>query len=187
MLVPSDIYSRYSWVSIDPGLTTCGFSIFTVVNRSIESIEAFTITNNKINLISDYQDQYHSDRQIRMHRLCLVWNEILYRVNPIAVICESPFYNPRMPGAFGSLTETVAALRITLNNFSTITPFISYSPQEVKQSFKRSGQVGKLVMREALLEVPELLSKLHTSIENLDEHAIDSIAVGYTWWLRLQS
>lgn len=186
MLVPSDVYRRYSWISIDPGVSTCGFTIFTADDTGIISIEPFTITNARIGIQPDFPEEAHTDRQIRIRKLCLVFLNVLNSVNPVVVVSESPFYNPRMPNAFGSLTELVAAFRLTLSEFSVNIPFLVYAPQQVKQSFKRSGQVGKLVMKEALANLPYLTSKLTVPIEVLDEHSIDSVAVGYTWWLQFQ-
>ena len=187
MLVLPPVYTRYSWISIDPGLSTCGFAIFTANEHGIESIEPFTITNSRIGFSSDYPEEHHLGRSIRIHLLCLVLLRVLQRINPIAIVSESPFYNPRMPGAFGSLTELVAALRLTVASYNVYIPFIAYAPQEVKQSFKRSGQIGKVVMKEALEQNDFLCSKLTAPLETLDEHSIDAIAVGYTWWLRLQT
>lgn len=181
MLVPTDVFNSYSWIGIDPGLTKCGISIFKIDKGQLVSIDALTLVNNKIILESEYQLEYHTERQIRMNKLCLAYAGILAQVNPILVCCESPFYNPKMPGAFGSLTETCTALRFKTNEFNPIIPFIFYSPQEVKHSFRVSGKLGKLIMREALAENKELSSKLTTPIDLLDEHAIDAIAVGFSY------
>jgi len=185
MIVPPEYFRNYSWIGIDPGLATCGISVFRVFDNRLQSIEAFTLINNKIRFESEYQEEFQSERNAKMHRLCLAFRSVLYSVNPILICCESPFYNPKMPSAFGSLTETVTALRMETNQYNINIPFICYSPQQVKQTFKRSGQTGKLVMREALAQDNNLRSKLITPVETLDEHAVDAIAVGQTYAIAL--
>lgn len=180
MIIPSDIFYSFNWLGIDPGLQTCGVSSFIVENRILTRIEAFSIKNNQIRLNSQYPEEIHSERVIRINLLCQTYRQILEYYKPITVCCEGPFYNPRTPSAFGSLTETVTAIRLETHYHNPTTPFIVFSPQEVKQSFRRSGQKGKFEMLYGLLEQTNIISKLVTPIELLDDHAIDAIAVGYT-------
>ncbi len=183
MLIIPEIFRNYSFLGIDPGLTQCGISIFNIDDSALSSIDALTIESAKVSIQPDLCLDYHTERQIKMNKLCAAYRQILIQTRPVLVCCESPFYNPRMPAAFGSLTETVTALRLETNHYSPNVSFITYAPQEVKQSFKRSGKVGKDVMKDALTNDPFLRQRLLPPFESLDEHAIDSIAVGYTMYL----
>jgi len=180
MLIAPDHFRHFSWVGIDPGLSKCGISVFKMTDRQLDSIEAFTLVTDQLNIYSSYQEEQHTERHIRLNRLSLAYREVLFRVAPALVCCESPFYNPKMPSAFGSLTEIITVLRLETNQYNLIVPFILYSPQEVKKTFSRSGKVGKLVMREALEKDDILTDKLITPLYSLDEHGVDAIAVGYT-------
>lgn len=183
MLKPTDVFYNYSFIGIDPGLTQCGIAIFNINQGQLASIDALTLINNKIALRSPFNEEFHSDREIRSNKLQLAFQSILEHSNPILICCESPFYNPSSPSAFGSLTDTVSMLRITTNQFNTSIPFVCYSPQEVKQTFRRAGKLGKQTMKEALQEDVHLCSKLITPVQYLDEHSIDAVAVGMTYLL----
>lgn len=183
MLILPEHYRVFNWLGIDPGLTNCGVASFTATPQRIESLDATTIQNHRIGFCPELSDNVHTERITRLNALGLVIRAILQEQRPSLVCCESPFYNPRMPGAYGSLVETITMIRMEIHRYHPGVPFLLYSPQEVKQSFKRSGQIGKLVMREALETLHELREHIRTPLEYLDEHAIDAIAVGYTGWL----
>lgn len=184
MLVVPESFRKFTWIGIDPGLSQCGFSVFEVTDGQLSAIKPFTIITDRLKNHTLYTGDFHSEREIRMSKLCDAFRYTLYQYGPSLVCSESPFFNRLMPGAYGSLRETVAALRLVVNSYNPFIPFIQFSPQEVKQTFKRSGQVGKLVMKEALLADQFLCSKLIVSPELLDEHSVDATAVGYTWYKR---
>ena len=181
MLAIPESYNGFSILSIDPGLSECGVARFEFADGKISSILPLTFVNSRIRFESGFTHEAHSDREDRVQKLKLAYRSVLEQARPSLICCESPFYNPRMPSAFGSLTEVVSLLRSETFEFNPHIPFLTYSPQEVKQTFKQSGKLGKLVMKEALAEDTFLMSKLLLPIENLDEHAVDAIAVGYTW------
>jgi Holliday junction resolvasome RuvABC endonuclease subunit len=183
MLVVPEIFRSFNFLGVDPGSMECGVSIYNIRDYKIASVEALTLVTDKVCLRPSLSDEYHSDRQLRLEKLCLAFRQILETHMPVLVACESPFFNPSRPGAFGSLTEVMTLLRMTTIGFSPVVRFVVFAPQEVKQTFKRSGQKGKIVMKEALAENQDLMSKLIVPFELLDEHSVDAIAVGYTWWI----
>lgn len=186
MLTIPEIFYRYTWIGIDPGLASCGIAVFTAERDRIVRIDAVTLENRRLLQESELPLSIHGERPLAIGRLREAFHEILCLYQPVAVCCESPFYNPTRPSAFGSLTEIIASLRLTVYHYSSIIPFHLYAPQEVKQTFKRAGQLGKTVMLDALRENQELVPCLTSPLHLLDEHAIDAIAVGYTGWKALQ-
>ena len=183
MLIRTEKFKNFSVIGIDPGLTQCGIASLCVNEGQLVSIDALTLINNKIALKSPFQPEYRTDREIRSDKLRLAFESILHQVQPILVCCESPFYNPSSPSAYGSLTDTVSILRLSTQTYCPDVSFVSYAPQEVKQTFKRAGKLGKETMREALKQDTKLCSLVTCSIDLLDEHSIDAIAVGYRWFL----
>lgn len=180
MNVP-EYFRQFNVIAIDPGLSQCGIAVFSMVEDQLASIHPFTIVNSQIRYESDLPIEYHTERNQRINLLCQTFRQVLQQYNPILIVCESPFFNPTRPTAFGSLTETLAVLRYETFLYNSIIPFITFSPQEVKQTFKQSGKIGKLVMKDALQARTDIVTKLITPVELLDEHSIDAIAVGCTW------
>lgn len=117
----------------------------------------------------------HGNRFARIICTGLQVKRLLELWNPDYVACESPFLG-RFPASFAALTEVIAELkRITFNHDPSL-PFFTYTPTLVKATVgvvgKDKTDMSKAIARLDLGYPDQLLSK------DVDEHAIDSIAVG---------
>jgi Holliday junction resolvasome RuvABC endonuclease subunit len=174
-------------MSLDPGLSNTGVATFDIdfTTGKILRIEAFTLTNNKLADDTGLDDEIHQERAIKLMKLKQALQFVLENTTPVDVACEAPFYNPLMPMAYGVLVEVVSHLFHAVVEFNPNIQFTQYPPMTVKKSVgakaaKKDTEKGKNMVKEALLQIPEIMSVLVTDIELLSEHAIDAIAVGYT-------
>lgn len=176
-----DHYRTFRMLAIDPGKHFLGASIHEIDARTgryiqlgIETLKVDKAFNPKG--LSEEAASV-TDRclmKIRHHVFDLV---DLHRVDFLAY--ESPFYNPRMPGAYGSLCEVVACIRQAALDANHSILIESMAPQHVKKGMGAGGTKGKEIMFEKVLATKELIDALMDPLEDLTEHCIDSMAIGY--------
>jgi hypothetical protein len=106
--------------------------------------------------------------------------------DPVAIVCEAPFYNRFRPAAFAPLAELLQGLRIQTQHYNPWIYFYTIDPSTVKKSIGAGHISGKDEVRDAILKHTELVNSSTIPLCQLDEHAIDSLAVGLTYvgWLR---
>ena len=174
------------FLAIDPGSTKAGIAKFTINNNtdSIIDIEAGTL-----NLDSDLHDtmlssEMHGDKIVRLMKLEYRMLELLNNIHPDAIVCESAFYNPRTPNAYASLTEVIFLLKRATINYNPNIKFSTLSPKTVKEAIgsMKLTDKGKDPIKEAIIKIPEVYNLIYKYINNLDNHAIDAIAIGYTFF-----
>ena len=177
-----ECYRSTRMVCFDPGLNTTGVSIFDVDSRTKEvlSVFAYTIYTGQVRDVTELDSEILSERAQKLYRLCGAIQQTLDLYGPAIVGCEAPFYHPRMPMAFVSLSEVVSMLRHTALQYNYNIPFFLVEPQLVKKGVGVAGKKGKQVVMDAICNIPEIMRVLSVPIETLDEHAIDAIAVGWS-------
>lgn len=182
LLIPPD-YGIINMVAIDPGLNTCGVSIFELdtLNKNIVSISSFTIETEKLSDDSCLFLDLVSDRFVKIYKLCNCLRRIIEITNAKIVVSEAPFYNRLMPMAYGALLEVVSSIQKTVVSVSNDVQFEMYAPQLVKKHVGAAGKKGKDIIKESIEKIPHLLNKVVSDYSLLDEHSIDSIAVGHTY------
>lgn len=172
-------YRRANLISFDPGIHTTGTACvtFDTSNGTLLSITAKTFKTDRLNFYTGFEQEALGLRSVLLERLSLAAHNEFMIYRPWAIGCESPFYNPGMPGAYGSLTEVVSTLQTTANRYNPNIPFDLLSPQNVKKAIGVAGKKGKGVVREALAALPNVCNVLTEPLSSLDEHSLDAIAV----------
>lgn len=181
-LTMSDPYRTYQIMGIDPGLNFTGLSVLTVdaQTKAILSVFATTLVNKRLPDQTRLDIEFIPERLIKLYKLKDAITLALHTYQPIVMVCESPFFNPTMPNAFGSLVETLNFIRQALVEFNPNIPFTTVAPLQVKATVGAGSQKGKLDMKACVMAREDIMSVLQNDIETLDEHAIDAIVVGYT-------
>jgi hypothetical protein len=91
--------------------------------------------------------------------------------------------NKLQPSAYGPLVSVMTILQDALVQYCPGNPFYITQPQQVKKAVGVAGKKGKGVIKQAIEKIPELMEALkagQTKLDELDDNAIDSIAVGYS-------
>lgn len=180
-------FSSYRLMGLDPGLNFTGVAIFDICyfTGKIQRVEAFTLANDKLPNHTGLDEDFVTERTIKLYKLkaALLWSMGNY--NPAYVVCESPFYSPLMPMAFGALTEVVSIIHSAVLAWNMNIGFHTVPPLLVKKligtkAVKNDSVKGKELVKLGVMAIPEIMSVLQTPIETLSEHAIDAIAVCYT-------
>lgn len=174
--------SIFRILSIDPGSETIGYSVMDIDNHSkkILHITAWTITGSKLVTLSELAAINHGARfaRIRAHSQMLI--KILAQYEPSYVAIETPYYNPRRPGAFEVLVEVLAMIRNTIFDWNPWITIELTDPATIKKKIGVSGKSGdKQAVRNALSDILTVGSFI---TPELDEHAVDAIAVGFCFY-----
>lgn len=180
-LYTGDQYDTFRMLAVDPGKYFLGASIHELDSRT-GKYKSIRIETLKVDLtfqhhFSDVEFRSRTDScllKIRKHvsELCMDYSVSFFAY-------ESPFFNPIMPGAYGSLCEVAATMRQAAIDVVPNILIDCMSPQNVKKGMGAGGSKGKLIMYEKVVANLELMQALEDPIENLTEHCVDSIAVGY--------
>ena len=180
-LVVEESYGRHRILAIDPGSMSTGFAIYHMNNEIIEAIDAFTVKPAKSLLKIGREEEDSSERNTRLLLLRKIYMRMLNEIQPTLVISESPFYNPRMPGAYGVLVEVVSIFRLATYDYKPEVNFFTIEPVLVKKGVGAKTIAGKIDMRTSLRIHMEISTKLIVPLDDIDEHGVDAVAVGYSW------
>lgn len=197
-------------IALDPGADSTGLSIFMVNFRTGEilSIETYTLLTKKIEDAGGLDPEFHSERAVKISTLyhTLLW--FFHKVRPVDVVSEAPFFNRLSPMAYGSLTEVVMMVRRAMIEYNSNLTLTIYPPMTVKQGVgatskkekkkkkkgknvvedidddpvpeKKAPVDGKQIVKEAVAKIDEIMNVLQKPLDQMTEHEIDSVAVGYT-------
>lgn len=179
----------YRLLSLDPGTDTLGWCVFRIDVRTgdIEVEDAGTYhASRRIDLNSTVYLEYCT-RTAKVQEQRGVVTQLLYEHEPHAVGCEVPFIG-RFAQSGMALSELYAAIQTAIIDYSPMVAFVGVDNRSAKLAVgakvpskgeKKLGKKMKDVVREAVLNLIDLVPIGTVRIEKLDEHAIDACAVGY--------
>lgn len=180
-----------SWatlVGIDPGSESLGVSILSFdANFTIRRLEAATFVGSKLPRLED-TEPIHGARHARIAAHYNNLLALLLQYQPIAVVCESPFFQAARPQAYGALTEVLVMIRSALLAYRPNLELNLIDPPTVKKSVGAKGNADKVAVKNAIANHPVINSHYRgvVPIWELDEHSLDSIAVVYGYFQALR-
>ena len=82
----------------------------------------------------------------------------------------------KFPKAYEGLVQCLYEIRLAVRDYNPYVPLIGLAPMEAK------SYIGGISKDQVLRSVSKIkdLQNLHVLLHQLDEHAVDSIAIGYT-------
>lgn len=186
MLTIPDNFYNYNYLAIDPGLNNTGIAIFNMNYKTLElnSIHAFTIVTDKLRDNTVLDNDIYSDRMIKLWKIRSAMIEVLTVYCPANIVCESPFFNRFRPTAYASLVEVLSVFNSVIVEYNPNIMFEPIAPLLVKKTVGAGMETGKLDVKDSIKRIPYIMNILMNNVEYLDEHSIDAIAIGYTYFLR---
>ena len=165
-------------LSIDPGTQFAGFTIQNYHHETGQIEYVHTMSVNIANLAYAMIDpayiDIHGIRQVKLQAIRSTVYKLLQAYNPSIVVSESP-YMGKFPQAFGALMECLMAIRLGCMDYSTTLDLKTIDPATVKKSVGVAGNDGN---KENMRCAVQRLTNGAVNMAWLDEHAVDSIAVG---------
>lgn len=174
-------WETFNLLAMDPGKRFVGLSVHELETRTGKYrnifIETLNVerTFNPVGLSDDVVCL--SDRALMKIRHNVMDLVDEYEIAFFAF--EEPFYNPRRPFAYGSLKEVTACVRQSVLEANPNVYIESMSPQNIKKGMGAGGTKGKDIMFEKVLANEEMMKVLRAHPDDLTEHCIDSMAIGY--------
>jgi Holliday junction resolvasome RuvABC endonuclease subunit len=177
LMMPSGASRIARIIGIDPGTNTFGVAelSFDVVSLEVVNVTAATLVAAK-HTKDFWSNEIHGDRFSRLSWLGEQLLEIFHVSDPFRVAIESPFFSRLHPNAFEPLVETKCLARRTLARFTAWKSLHEYDPPSVKNAVGGKGNADKNKMKELVCGL-NLPYSGNCSINELDEHSIDAIAV----------
>jgi len=186
MLILDKHYNHCNLLAIDPGLNNIGLCAYELYLNpfKLNRIHATTIKEDRVIDDVTYDSETALERDYKRARMVNAVMRHVLAVNPAIVVCESPFFDRSKPGSFAILTEVILEIRQGVYRFNDRIRFSFLAPQAVKKTLGVAGIKGKDIVREAMEKQTHLLNVLDQEIDDIDDHSIDAMAVGYTFMLQ---
>lgn len=181
-----DNYTQFKIIALDPGLNNIGVAIFDIeaYPLKIVRIHALTLKEERVLDTVTLDDDYTPDRTMKRGRMVAGVMKFIRAHDPISVVSESPFFNRLMPSSFAVLTEVINDIFKEILEYNNNIRLSTVEPLLVKHTLGVAGKKGKDVVREAMNTRKDILDLLDVELDFLDEHAIDAIGVGVTYFTR---
>jgi len=173
-------------LSIDPGVNNCGLSVlstdsgFTIIETClVKNVRKFTDEEKIV-------EAKFGNRSVKVLSIINKIKELLVTYpNTNQLIIEAPFYNILTPMAYSSLLEVIFSIKYLISIPSNINMRL-IEPLLVKKLFSGQHMAKKEVMKQFLIKKKDEGDiKFGGDITQLSEHEIDSVAIGYVYYLSL--
>jgi len=169
-------------LAIDPGINNTGLSILSKESDIIRVIAHELIQPDK-QLLKDNKTAVglYGDRIIRLKNILDKIRSYLAQYPEIrSLAIEAPFYNRFRPNTYGSIVEINTLVKYNVC-YQLCISYNAIEPLLIKKTFSNFGLSDKLGMKDSLIKHLEMKNiMLDSPVEQLSEHEIDSIAIGYT-------
>lgn len=183
-LVVPENYHVLRLLAIDPGLNNNGYALIQVDTKlkQIISIEAHSIATDKLPDPWWVNHNIHPERLVKINKIESTFEQLAVATQPHVVVCESPFFNPTRPNAFKALVEAMSAIQIGIVKANPFLQFFFIAPQQMKAYLKAIKKDStKDYVRERVMSTPDIQPFLIDVIDELSEHAVDAVGVGYAY------
>lgn len=174
-------------LALDPGTDNTGVAIYEIDYYTLQPvrIEAFTLQNDRIKVETGIDPELYGERYLKLRKLRVIITELLQKIQPVHVVCESPFYNRFRPMAYGALLELLAEYKGAVVDYNPNVAFTTIAPILAKSVLGAGATKGKLDVKRCLKAIPEITSICATDLDTTDEHSDDAIGIGYTYIKRV--
>jgi len=173
-------------ISVDPGSNYAGVSCseFNDSYTQMTVVDSMTLDLDRLRRSIRYRGRFEeldeTDQKIAilgdaLFRYCVAWG-------PFAVVSESPYFR-RFPRPFEILVKCVNEMGHVIREYDPNIPFSTLTPSEVKNAVNvKGGSNDKELIRDGIKRQKDLI--VLSDLSSLSEHACDSIAVGYGYYLK---
>lgn len=183
MVIDPDQFRNHRIVATDPGTSTLGVAVLSITDSGLMVEHATTLVLGKLARNYPLIVEKHSERIAKLYATTDAVLKLLLAWQPTYVASEGP-YMGSFPTAYAALVESVDAIRRAVIRYDPYLDFSVTDPASVKKAIGVSGKSGdKELVRAAVSKHATLTLHPEVNLSELDEHAIDAIAVGLHFYL----
>lgn len=172
-------------LSIDPGFNNMGVSFNTLNYHTGLQVVNYCTTYKIPKLTQELEESnvnHCTSGMINITAVKSLISGILSEFKPDVVVCEAAYLS-RFPQAFVSLSLCLHAIESATFEYDYDVGFMTIDPSSVKVANGVKGNSkDKEDMRRAIMTNAYVVSAI--DFNTLDEHAIDSICIGYCYFTR---
>ena len=185
--IPQDSSTTVKLVGIDPGSSNLGFAWleYDLLTSKIVRTQATTFNGVKLMKLDTWAIEMHGERASRIKALKNKLLNSFLELMPIQIVCEGAFFNQLRPNAFEVLIEVRTAIKEAISDYDCWKTIYLIDPPTVKKGVGAPGNAKKDVIKQCVLALPDLNYEGTVSLNDLDEHAIDALAIAYTRYKQL--
>lgn len=118
-------------------------------------------------------------RFARVYALRQVLSKVLRKWQPDFMVHENAFMMIRRVTAGIVLAEYVLIMRMIAYDYDPALPIFGFAPFEIKSAVKSKKLSGNKALISDALPLLDDLDLSEVSLKGMDEHSVDSIAIGY--------
>lgn len=176
-------------MSIDPASGFMGLTVseYDLASRRLHLVESITVNTNRL-FTTSVAELYSTvaPNFIKLHLISKLLANYIQVYDPHVLVHEATYCNPRLVTAFRSLTRFEMMIQNICLNMPHNLPVKVFEATKIKKCVGAKGGDKNLVKRGVLrlINDGEIIPH-NVEIALLDEHAIDSIAIGYTYAIEL--
>ena len=180
---PEHSNTLFNIMTYDPGTNAGGLAVFTLdaKENSLVSSISNTFYSDKMLSRDLCVETNQGEVMTKIQSQCVNISNMLNNYNVSVFCCETPFFNPTRPGAYGVLMRLNQAIRTTVINYNPLTTFNEYAPRFIKMTVCGLDKgIDKDTMRRHVLSRTDLNYVGDTPINQLGPDAIDALGIGIT-------
>lgn len=174
--------SNERFISVDPGINFCSVVVCDV-GEEFRVLESNLVNNNRAFRGEEKDlEKIHGGRAVKIFNIIDKIEECIEKYKITKLVVEAPFYSALTPSAYGSLLEIIFAIKYLVVAKREM-EMVLVEPTVIKRFFSGKGNASKAIMKQFLINrFSSGDVKMDYKIEDLSEHEIDGIAVGFTHW-----
>lgn len=173
--------ANFKLACIDPGSDTLGISLLSYDHYTRHAVIEESVTLHASKKLSYYRHlaDYLDPMQIRLLQLEPDIVQLLNDWQPHEVCTEGPYLGQNV-STYGKLTEVIAMIKSAVRTYDQLLKLAIIDPATVKKFVGVPGNSGdKSLMRRALERLDTISFRSGLTIDDLSEHAVDSVLVGH--------
>lgn len=170
-------------MSVDPGTNALGLSIheFNLTHGTMVVLDAYTVNVPRVmNLYCSDSLFYHDERVAKLGAVEYAVANYARAWEIERAVSESP-YMGKFPAAYAALVSCINAIRSGCSNYDPTLYLDIIDPATIKKQLGVPGNSGDKSLITKAIEKSETIDTSLIDLSILDEHSVDSIAVGHAY------
>lgn len=171
-------------MSIDPGTNSLGLSVheLNITHGTMVVLDAYTVNVPRVMNLYCADTLFYQDERVAKLKA------VEYAVANYArsweierAVSEAP-YMGKFPAAYAALVSCINAIRSGCSNYDSTLYLDIIDPATVKKMLGVPGNSGDKSLIAKAIEKSETIDTSLIDVSDMDEHSLDSIAVGHAYF-----